>query len=74
MLQALRCRRGYKLDSKKFKALDSNKKIYKSMLKHSSLLKKNYPKVWKTRASGSDTTLLKKIDNINADLKKKMSY
>ena len=65
-------RRGYKLDSKKFKALDSDRKdLQVNVETLQSTRKKLSEEFGKLRASGSDTTLLKeKIDNINADLKK----
>ncbi|MEL0116015.1 MAG: serine--tRNA ligase, partial [Gammaproteobacteria bacterium] len=65
-------RRGYKLDSKKFKALDSDRKdLQVNVETLQSTRKKLSEEFGKLRASGSDTTLLKEeIDNINADLKK----
>jgi len=65
-------RRGYKLDSEKFKALDSDRKdLQVNVETLQSTRKKLSEEFGKLRASGSDTTLLKEeIDNINADLKK----
>ena len=65
-------RRGYKLDSKKFKALDSDRKdLQVNVETLQSTRKKLSEEFGKLRASGSDTTLLKEeIDNINSDLKK----
>ena len=65
-------RRGYKLDSKKFKALDSDRKdLQVNVETLQSTRKKLSEEFGKLRVSGSDTTLLKEeIDNINADLKK----
>jgi len=65
-------RRGYKLDSEKFKALDSDRKdLQVNVETLQSTRKKLSEEFGKLRASGSDTTSLKEeIDNINADLKK----
>jgi len=65
-------RRGYKLDSKKFKSLDSERKALQVNVEIlQSTRKKLSQEFGKLKASGSDTTLLKEeIDNINSDLKK----
>jgi seryl-tRNA synthetase len=65
-------RRGYKLDSKKFKSLDSERKALQVNVETlQSTRKKLSQEFGKLKASGSDTTLLKEeIDNINSDLKK----
>ena len=65
-------RRGYKLEAKKFKSLDSERKALQVNVETlQSSRKKLSEEFGKLRASGSDTTLLKEeIDNINADLKK----
>ena len=65
-------RRGYKLDSKKFKALDSERKDLQINVETlQSNRKKLSEEFGKLKALGSDTTLLKeKIDSINSDLKK----
>ncbi len=65
-------RRGYKLDSKKFKALDSERKDLQINVETlQSNRKKLSEEFGKLKALGSDTTSLKeKIDSINSDLKK----
>jgi len=65
-------RRGYKLDSKKFKSLDSKRKALQVNVETlQSTRKKLSQEFGKLKASGSDTALLKEeIDNINSDLKK----
>jgi seryl-tRNA synthetase len=65
-------RRGYKLDSKKFKSLDSERKALQVNVETlQSTRKKLSQEFGKLKASGSDTALLKEeIDNINSDLKK----
>ena len=65
-------RRGYKLDSKKFKALDSERKDLQINVETlQSNRKKLSEEFGKLKASGSDTASLKKeIDKINSDLKK----
>ena len=65
-------RRGYKLDSKKFKSLVSERKALQVNVEIlQSTRKKLSQEFGKLKASGSDTTLLKEeIDNINSDLKK----
>jgi seryl-tRNA synthetase len=69
-------RRGYKLDSKKFKALDSERKDLQINVETlQSNRKKLSEEFGKLKALGSDTASLKvKIDSINSDLKKKMNY
>jgi seryl-tRNA synthetase len=65
-------RRGYKLDSKKFKSLDSERKALQVNVETlQSTRKKLSQEYGKLKASGSDTSSLKEeIDNINSDLKK----
>jgi len=65
-------RRGYQLDSEKFKSLDSERKVLQVNVETmQSTRKKLSEEFGKLKASGSDTTSLKeKIDNINLDLKK----
>ena len=65
-------RRGYKLDSKKFKALDSERKDLQINVETlQSNRKKLSEEFGKLKALGSDTASLKvKIDSINSDLKK----
>ena len=65
-------RRGYKLDSKKFKTLDSERKALQVNVETlQSTRKKLSQEFGKLKASGSDTASLKEdIDNINSDLKK----
>ena len=65
-------RRGYTLDSKKFKSLDSERKsLQVSVEKLQSSRKKLSEEFGKLKASGADTVSLKEeIDNINSDLKK----
>ena len=65
-------RRGYKLDSEKFKALDSERKSLQINVETlQSSRKKLSEEFGKLKASGSDTVLLKEeIDKINSDLKK----
>ena len=65
-------RRGYKLDSEKFKALDSERKSLQVNVETlQSSRKKLSEEFGKLIASGADTSLLKKeIDNINSALKK----
>ena len=65
-------RRGYKLDSKKFKALDSERKDLQINVETlQSTRKKLSEEFGKLKALGSDTASLKvKIDSINSDLKK----
>ena len=65
-------RRGYKLDSEKFKTLDSERKILQVNVETmQSSRKKLSEEFGKLKASGSDTTSLKEqLDNINIDLKK----
>jgi len=65
-------RRGYKLDSEKFKALDSERKSLQINVETlQSSRKKLSEEYGKLKAAGSDTVLLKEeIDKINSDLKK----
>jgi len=65
-------RRGYKLDSEKFKALDSERKSLQVNVETlQSSRKKLSEEFGKLKASGSNTVLLKEeIDKINSDLKK----
>ena len=65
-------RRGYKLDSKKFMALDSERKDLQINVETlQSNRKKLSEEFGKLKALGSDTASLKvKIDSINSDLKK----
>ena len=65
-------RRGYKLDSKKFKSLDSQRKALQVNVEtFQSARKKLSEEFGMLKAAGTDTTSLKeKIDNINSDLKK----
>ena len=65
-------RRGYTLDSKKFKSLDSERKsLQVSVETLQSSRKKLSEEFGKLKASGADTTSLKEeIDSINSDLKK----
>jgi len=65
-------RRGYQLDSEKFKSLDSERKVLQINVETmQSTRKKLSEEFGKLKASGSDTTSLKEqIDNINLDLKK----
>jgi seryl-tRNA synthetase len=65
-------RRGYKLDSEKFKSLDSKRKALQVNVETlQSTRKKLSQEYGKLKASGSDTSSLKEeIDNINSDLKK----
>ena len=65
-------RRGYELDSEKFKSLDSERKALQVNVETlQSTRKKLSEEFGKLKASGSDTTSLKeKIDTINSDLKK----
>ena len=65
-------RRGYELDSEKFKSLDSERKVLQINVETmQSTRKKLSEEFGKLKASGSDTTSLKEqIDNINLDLKK----
>lgn len=65
-------RRGYKLDSEKFKSLDSKRKALQVNVETlQSTRKKLSQEFAKLKASGSDTASLKEeIDNINSDLKK----
>ena len=65
-------RRGYQLDSEKFKSLDSERKVLQVNVETmQSTRKKLSEEFGKLKASGSDTTSLKEqIDNINLDLKK----
>jgi len=65
-------RRGYKLDSEKFKSLDSERKALQVNVETlQSTRKKLSQEYGKLKASGSDTSSLKEeIDNINSDLKK----
>ena len=65
-------RRGYELDSEKFKSLDSERKILQVNVETmQSTRKKLSEEFGKLKASGSDTSSLKEqIDNINLDLKK----
>ena len=65
-------RRGYKLDSEKFKSLDSERKALQVNVETlQSTRKKLSEEFGKLKASGSDTASLKeKIDTINSDLKK----
>ena len=65
-------RRGYELDSEKFKSLDSERKVLQVNVETmQSTRKKLSEEFGKLKASGSDTTSLKEqIDNINLDLKK----
>ena len=65
-------RRGYELDSEKFKSLDSERKILQVNVETmQSTRKKLSEEFGKLKASGSDTTSLKEqIDTINIDLKK----
>lgn len=66
-------RRGYKLDSKKFEALDSERKTLQVNVETlQSARKKLSEEFGKLKASGSDTSSLKEeIDTVNSDLKKK---
>ena len=65
-------RRGYKLDSEKFKSLDSERKALQvSVETLQSTRKKLSEEFGKLKTSGSDTAALKEeIDKINSDLKK----
>ena len=65
-------RRGYKLDSEKFKALDSERKSLQVNVETlQSSRKKLSEEFGKLKASGDDTVSLKQeIDKINSDLKK----
>ncbi len=65
-------RRGYKLDSEKFKYLDSERKALQVNVETlQSTRKKLSQEFGKLKASGLDTASLKEeIDNINSDLKK----
>ena len=65
-------RRGYKLDSEKFTAIDSERKTLQVNVETlQSSRKKLSEEFGKLKASGSDTILLKeKIDAVNSDLKK----
>jgi seryl-tRNA synthetase len=65
-------RRGYQLDSEKFKSLDSERKVLQVNVETmQSARKKLSEEFGKLKASGSDTSSLKEqIDNINLDLKK----
>jgi len=65
-------RRGYELDSKKFKNLDAERKTLQVNVETmQSTRKKLSEEFGKLKASGSDTISLKKqIDTINIDLKK----
>ncbi len=65
-------RRGYKLDSEKFKALDSERKSLQVNVETlQSSRKKLSEEFGKLKASGDDTVSLKEeIDKINSDLKK----
>ncbi|MGB1068080.1 MAG: serine--tRNA ligase [Gammaproteobacteria bacterium] len=65
-------RRGYTLDSNKFKSLDSERKsLQVSVETLQSSRKKLSEEFGKLKASGADTTSLKEeIDSINSDLKK----
>ena len=65
-------RRGYKLDSKKFEALDSKRKILQVNVETlQSTRKKLSEEFGKLKASGSDTSSLKEeIDTVNSDLKR----
>ena len=65
-------RRGYILDSNKFKSLDSERKsLQVSVETLQSSRKKLSEEFGKLKASGADTTSLKEeIDSINSDLKK----
>ena len=65
-------RRGYKLDSERFKALDSERKALQVNVETlQSSRKKLSEEFGKLKASGSNTILLKeKIDAVNSDLKK----
>ena len=65
-------RRGYTLDSKKFKSLDSERKsLQVSVETLQSSRKKLSEEFGKLKASGDDTASLKEeIDKINSDLKK----
>jgi len=65
-------RRGYTLDSKKFKSLDSERKsLQVSVETLQSSRKKLSEEFGKLKASGDDTVSLKEeIDKINSDLKK----
>ena len=65
-------RRGYELDSEKFKSLDSERKVLQVNVETmQSTRKKLSEEFGKLKTSGSDTTSLKEqIDNINLDLKK----
>ena len=65
-------RRGYTLDSKKFKSLDSERKsLQVSVETLQSNRKKLSEEFGKLKASGADTASLKEeIDTINSDLKK----
>ena len=65
-------RRGYKLDSKKFEALDSERKTLQVNVETlQSARKKLSEEFGQLKASGSDTSSLKEeIDTVNSDLKK----
>ena len=65
-------RRGYKLDSKKFEALDSERKTLQVNVETlQSARKKLSEEFGKLKASGSDSSSLKEeIDTVNSDLKK----
>ncbi len=65
-------RRGYKLDSKKFEALDSERKTLQVNVETlQSTRKKLSEEFGKLKASGSDTSSLKEeIDTVNSDLKR----
>jgi seryl-tRNA synthetase len=65
-------RRGYKLDSKKFEALDSKRKTLQVNVETlQSTRKKLSEEFGKLKASGSDTSSLKEeIDTVNSDLKR----
>ena len=65
-------RRGYKLEAKKFKSLDSERKALQVNVETlQSSRKKLSEEFGKLKASGSDTASLKEeIDTINSDLKR----
>ena len=65
-------RRGYKLDSEKFKSLDSDRKALQVNVETlQSKRKKLSEEFGKLKASGSDTSSLKEeIDTVNSDLKR----
>ena len=65
-------RRGYKLDSQKFRTLDSERKALQVNVENlQSSRKKLSEEFGKLKASGSDTVSLKEeIDSINSELKK----